>query len=313
VSWSLLWPFVLFAAGVGLVIWATERLLEGLVGLASLVRVSVFAIAAVLSGFETENVAVELAAARRGASEVALGTVFGGAIFLVCGALGLGAVLYPLRVTLPRGFLVLMAACPVVAGIGLLGDETNRLAGAVLLLAFVAAVSYLVLASRDHVFLESGEVREAREKRRSYRGAVGLTILGLLVIALGGELVTEGAEGIVSVLGLSTLLVGMVVTPAAIEVEEVIRQAVPAREGRPEVSAGNLVGTLLYFLWFNLGLIALILPVRVDPQVRVFDWPYLTAVTWLATLFFARGRVGRIEGCLLVAVYGVYVALRAAL
>jgi cation:H+ antiporter len=313
VSWSLLWPFVLFAAGVGLVIWATERLLEGLVGLASLVRVSVFAIAAVLSGFEAENVAVGLAAARRGASEVALGTVFGGAIFLVCGALGLGAVLYPLRVTLPRGFLVLMAACPVVAGIGLLGDETNRLAGAVLLLAFVAAVSYLVLASRDHVFLESGEVREAREKRRSYRGAVGLTILGLLVIALGGELVTEGAEGIVSVLGLSTLLVGMVVTPAAIEVEEVIRQAVPAREGRPEVSAGNLVGTLLYFLWFNLGLIALILPVRVDPQVRVFDWPYLTAVTWLATLFFARGRVGRIEGCLLVAVYGVYVALRAAL
>jgi cation:H+ antiporter len=313
VSWSLLWPFVLFAAGVGLVIWATERLLEGLVGLASLVRVSVFAIAAVLSGFEAENVAVGLAAARRGASEVALGTVFGGAIFLVCGALGLGAVLYPLRVTLPRGFLVLMAACPVVAGIGLLGDETNRLAGAVLLLAFVAAVSYLVLASRDHVFLESGEVREAREKRRSYRGAVGLTILGLLVIALGGELVTEGAEGIVSVLGLSTLLVGMVVTPAAIEVEEVIRQAVPAREGRPEVSAGNLVGTLLYFLWFNLGLIALILPVRVDPQVRVFDWPYLIAVTWLATLFFARGRVGRIEGCLLVAVYGVYVALRAAL
>jgi cation:H+ antiporter len=313
VSWSLLWPFVLFAAGVGLVIWATERLLEGLVGLASLVRVSVFAIAAVLSGFEAENVAVGLAAARRGASEVALGTVFGGAIFLVCGALGLGAVLYPLRVNLPRGFLILMAACPVSAGIGLLGEETSRLAGAALLLAFFAAVSYLVLASRDHVFLESGEVREAREKRRSYRGAVGLTILGLLVIALGGELVTEGAEGIVSVLGLSTLFVGMVVTPAAIEVEEVIRQAVPAREGRPDVSAGNLVGTLLYFLWFNLGLIALILPVRVDPQVRVFDWPYLIAVTWLATVFFARGRVGRIEGCLLVAAYGVYVVLRAAL
>jgi hypothetical protein len=34
--------------------------------------------------------------------------------------------------------------------------------------------------------------------------------------------------------------------PTAIEIEEVFRQAVPAREGRPEVSAGNLVGTLLY-------------------------------------------------------------------
>jgi cation:H+ antiporter len=102
-----------------------------------------------------------------------------------------------------------------------------------------------------------------------------------------------------------------VVTPAAIEVEEVIRQAIPAREGRPEVSAGNLVGTLLYFLWFNLGLIALIFPVRVDPQVRAFDWPYLVAVTWLATLFFARGRVGRLEGVLLVLAYALYAALHA--
>lgn len=48
-SWSLLLPFVLFVAGVGMVIWATERLLEGLVGLAYLARVLTFAIAAVLS------------------------------------------------------------------------------------------------------------------------------------------------------------------------------------------------------------------------------------------------------------------------
>jgi cation:H+ antiporter len=305
------WPFVLFVVGVVVVVWATERLLEGLVGLAGLLRVSAFAIAAILSGFEAENVAVGLAAARREASEVALGTVFGGAIFLVCVALGLGALLYPLRVRLPRGFLVLMAACPVLVGAGLSGGRTSRLAGLLLLLAFVAAIVYLVRASREHVFLESEEMREAEENRYSYPKAVRLTVLGLVVIAVGGELVTEGAEGIVSTFGLSALLVGMVVTPAAIEVEEVIRQAVPAREGRPEVSAGNLVGTLLYFLWFNLGLIALIFPVEVDPQVIAFDWPYLVAVTWLATFFFARGRVGRAEGTLLVAAYALHAALRA--
>ena len=305
------WPFVLFVAGVVVVVWATGRLLEGLVGLAGLLSVSTFAVAAVLSGFEAENVAVGLAAARRGAEEVALGTVFGGAIFLVCVALGLGALLYPLRVMLPRGFLVLMAACPVVVGIGLPGAATSRPAGVVLLLAFATAIVYLVRTSRDRVFFESEEVREAEEKRRSFPGAVGLTVLGLAVIAVGGELVTRGAEGIVSVLGLSAPLVGMVVTPAAIEIEEVIRQSVPARGGRPEVSAGNLVGTLLYFLWFNLGLISLIFPVRVDPRVRVFDWPYLVAVTWLATFFFARGRVGRTEGTLLVAAYAIYAALRA--
>src|SRR5215212_4663352 len=309
--WSTLWPFVLFAVGVVVVIWATERLLEGLVGLARLLRVSAFAIAAVLSGFEAENVAVGLAAARREAAELALGTVFGGAIFLVCVALGLGALLYPLRVTLPRGFLLLMAFCPVLVGLGLIGGRMSRPAGVVLLVAFVAAIVYLVRASRDHAFLESEEVKEAEEEPRTYPVAIGLTIVGLVVIAVGGELVTRGAEGIVSVLGLSTLLVGMVVTPAAIEIEEVIRQAVPAREGRPEVSAGNLVGTLLYFLWFNMGLISVLVPVRVDPQVISFDWPFLVALTWLATLFFARGRVGRIEGSALLSAYALYVTLRA--
>jgi tetrahydromethanopterin S-methyltransferase subunit D len=50
----------LFGVGVALVIWATQRLLEGLVGLAWLLRVSAFAVAAILSGFEAENVAVGL-------------------------------------------------------------------------------------------------------------------------------------------------------------------------------------------------------------------------------------------------------------
>jgi cation:H+ antiporter len=127
--WSSLWPFALFAVGVVIVIWATERLLEGLVGLAGLLRVSTFAIA-VLSGFEAENVAVGLA----------LGTVFGGAIFLVCVALGLGDLLYPLRVTLPRGFVVLMAICPLLVGVGLIGGRTSRPAGVVLLVAFVVAI-----------------------------------------------------------------------------------------------------------------------------------------------------------------------------
>src|SRR5690348_3248418 len=104
---SALLALVLFGAGVGIVVWATERLLQGLVGIAVVARVAPFAVSAVLSGMEAENVAVGLAAGSRGAADVALGTVFGGGIFLVCVALGLGAMIVPLRVRLPRGVLVL--------------------------------------------------------------------------------------------------------------------------------------------------------------------------------------------------------------
>jgi hypothetical protein len=35
------------------------------------------------------------------------------------------------------------------------------------------------------------------------------------------------------------------------------------------------VGTLLHFLWFNMGLISLLLPVSANTLVLRLDWPYL--------------------------------------
>lgn len=304
---SVLVALGLFLVGAALAVWATERLLEGLVRLATALRLSAFAVGAVLSGFEAENIAVGLAAGGNKAAALALGTVFGGAIFLVCVALGLGALLFPLDVQLPRSFLLVFAASPVVAGLALLGPVTPRWSGAILLMAFGCAIVYLIRASRDRQFLRSHEVDEAQEEQHSLGAAIALTVAGIAVVSVGGELVAQGASRIVDTLHVPALLMGMVVTPAIIELEEVIRQAVPAKEGRPDVSAGNLVGTLLYFVLFNLGLIALLTPVRVDPLVREFDWPFLIAVTWLATLFLWRGRVGRGAGVILLAAYGTYI------
>lgn len=299
-----------FVVGAVLAVWATEKLLEGLVGLARLTALSTFAVGALLSGLEAENIAVGLAAALGGGAPIALGTVFGGAIFLVCVALGLGSLLYPLRVRLPRGFLVVLAITPLLPGLAIFGNQTSRVGGAVLLIAFAGAMAYLVVASRGQTLLESEEVREAFEERPEWPEALGLTVLGLVAIGVGGELVATGAERLIALLGVPALLMGMVVTPAAIELEEVFRQAVPTREGHPEVSAGNLVGTLLYFVLFNLGLIALAAPVAVDPTIRTLDWPYLVGATWLATLFLARGRVGRPEGAILLLAYVGFVILQ---
>jgi cation:H+ antiporter len=271
----------LFVIGVLLAVWATERLLEGLVGLSVAFRLSAFAV----------------------------GTVFGGAIFLVCVALGVGAVLFPLEIRLPRGVLAVFAASPLLVGLSLIAPITPRWTGAVLLIAFVAAMIYLVNVSRHQNFLVSGEVREEQEKHHPLWVALGLTLMGIVIIGIGGELVAQGAEGIIAALGVPALFMGMIVSPAAIELEEVIRQAVPSKEGRPDVSAGNLVGTLLYFLLFNLGLIALLTPVRVDPLVRELDWPFLVVVTLIAAAFLWRGRVGRSAGVLLLLAYVIYIVL----
>jgi cation:H+ antiporter len=310
---SSLLGITFFVIGVFLVIWATEQLLDGLVSLSVLLRLSAFAVGTVLSGFEAENVAVGLAAGARGTAPVALGIVFGGAIFLVCVALGVGALLFPLEVRLPRRIIAIFAASPLLAGLGLIAPVTPRWSGIVLLIIFVSALVYLVQVSRHRNFLVSGEIKEVQEKQRPLWMALGLTFIGIVVIGLGGELVTQGAELIIASFGVSPLLMGMVVTPAAIELEEVFRQAIPSKEGRHDVSAGNLIGTLLYFLLFNLGLIALSTPVRVDPLVRQLDWPFLVVMTSITATFLWRGRVGRGAGVLLLVAYALYIALHVVL
>jgi cation:H+ antiporter len=308
-----------FLLGVVIVVWSTERLLDGMVGLAALLRAAPFVIAGIFSGLEAENVAVGVVAARAHHTEIALGTVFGGGSFIVCVALGLGAVLFPLRVQVPRGVLLMFAVTPVLAGVALIGARTTPAAGVLLLAAFAASIWYLVWASRRHDFLgeEAEEIREeveehAADKRRWWR-PIGLTLFGLAVITIGAELVNYGADGIVHRFAFPAAIMGMIITPAAIEAEEVIRQAVPSRHGRHDVAAGNLIGTLLYFVLFNLGLIAVAAPVAVPIRVIALDWPFLIAATWLATLFLWRGRVTRRQGILLLAAYGTYIATHALL
>ncbi len=305
----LIFALGLFVIGAVLAVFATERLLEGLVSLAQVLRFSAFAIGAVLSGLEAENMVVGLAAGGTGAAEVSLGTAFGGAIFLITVALGLSAVLFPLEVHLPRGVLVIFAASPLLAGLTLLGASTPRWTGVILLLAFVGAMVYLVRISRHRQLLLSKEVAESQEKQRPLWKALALTIFGLVVIGIGGEMVATGAEQLIAALGVPALFMGMIVTPAAIELEEVARQAIPSKRGRHDVSAGNLIGTLLYFVLFNLGLIALLTPVHIDPLVVRLDWPLLMLATWIATACLWRGRVGRVAGGVLLLCYVIYVIL----
>ncbi len=298
----------LFAVGVVIVVLATERLLEGIVDVAAALRIAPFVASVILSGLEAENIAVGLAAGQRGQSEIALGTVFGGATFLVCIALGVGALIAPLHTRLPRGVVFLVPAAAILAGLPIAFSETPRWTGIVLLAAFGLALTYLVRASRGHRFTAEDDERPAGPGRSLGRAAL-VTAGGIVVIAIGGELVAVGAEGLISTVGLSAGLVGMVITPVAIEAEEIIRQVIPARRGYGDVSAGNAVGTVLYFVLFNLGLIVLLTPVAVPDAVRILDWPFLVLAATVAAVFLLRGHVGRFGGAILAGLGVLYAAL----
>ncbi len=298
-----------FLSGVGLVLWGAERFTDGAVRTAALFALSPFFVGTVVSGFEPENLATGVAAALGGLSQVALGTVIGATIFMLTAGLGVALLIVPMEVNIPKAGVVAMWASLVPAAIALWNDGTvSRGEGALLVLVAVGVLGWLY---RRSPLLLAADLDDAEEPpHRSRAKALGLLVLGIGGMLVGAELVVRGATGLISSLGISETFFGMTVVAIGESLEETARMVAPARRGHPEIAWGNVVGTVVILVAFNLGVIALVRPLTADPLVLRLHVPYLIGCTLLvsAGLLWAR-RLGRGMGVLLLGLYLLYLAL----
>lgn len=134
-----------------------------------------------------------------------------------------------------------------------------------------------------------------------------LFLLGAAVLLVGGaELFVENAAGAARRLGLTVIAVGVLLAGA--EPEELLTAVIAAVRDRPGLAVGDALGANVTMLTACLGLAALVRPLHVGRRVR--QYAGLAAVAGvLALLVLLDGRVGRVEGGLLVAAYVVLVAL----
>lgn len=299
-----------FIVGVALVLWGAERFTDGAIKTAALFTVSPFFVGTLVSGFEPENLVTGGAAALAQLHQIALGTVIGAAIFMLTAGLGVALLLVPMKVSIPKAGAIAMILSLIPFCIALWNDGVVSRAEAALLV--VVAISLLGwLCRRSAVFLqpEADEDESSRWANTRAR-AVLLLAAGLAAMLVGAALVVEGASRLIGSLGISETIFGMTVVAIGESLEETARMVAPARRGHPDLALGNVVGTIVILLGLNLGLIALIRPLTVDPLVLRLHAPYLLGCTVLVatTLAFAR-TLGRSMGGFLVLLYVIYLAL----
>jgi cation:H+ antiporter len=266
----------LLVGGLVLVVVGAELFLEGLLAAAARLGVSAFALTALVSGFELENIAAALAVA------------------------GLGALVAPLRAQLPPAVLAWTAAAPMPLLLLALDGEVSRLDGGLLLGWFVLAMAGLWRAGR-------GLLGVPVERKRFILLRV---LFGLALLTAAGEMLGEGLRRVISRFGVSETLLGNTAIAASVEAEEVARVAVPAQRGRGDIALGNIVGTIVHFIAFNAGVIALVRPLDLDSASRWLHLPVAAASpVFLVFLLAWRGSLGRAAGALLVGLYVAYVAV----
>jgi cation:H+ antiporter len=290
-----------FGGGLWLLVESVEGLIKSLRAWALAAGLSGVLVGALVLGFDVESTAAGVAATLDDLPGTALGASVGSAIFLVTVGLGVAALIAPFRVRPPSALLV-AGALATALSIALAADgRLSRVDGALLLGSFFPLVALVVLRR------PAGQQPDG-ERRQRPDHLVLRVLAGLAGLLIGAELLVFGTDRVVSELGFSETVFGLLVVGAAVSFEEVVLEALPAFRGFPELSVGNALGTLVFLLTGSLGVIVLVGPIDVPASVTSYHLPALGLTVALALSLLARGRLGRIEGVVLVAAYVAYAA-----
>jgi cation:H+ antiporter len=296
---------VLLAAGIALIILGAETFFTGLLGAARRVGVSTFFLTLLISGLEVENIAAGLAANLAGFPGAAAGTFLGGTTFITLGVAGMSAILVPFRVSLPRPFLLTTAFAGAPLALLAADGALSRIDGGILMATFGVAMIVLHRSTGAVSPTDPDDDDVLREKNHPW---VRL-LAGLTAMTVGGELLGNGLHGVVSRFGVSSTLLGNTAIAALTEAEEVGRVAVPARRGRPDVAVANIGGTAIHFLTLNAGILAVVLPLRLDEATMRLHLPVaILAPALYCLILVPRGGLGRRDGAFLAALYVAYIA-----
>ncbi len=154
---SRLRQVVMIVVGLVLLVIGADWLVDAAVATAVALGVSslVIGLTIVAAGTSLPEVATSVLATIRGERDIAVGNAIGSNLFNLLGVLGLGAIIAPAGITVPRGALAFDIPVMIVVAIAALpifftGYSIARWEGAVFLAYYVAYTVYLILDARDH-------------------------------------------------------------------------------------------------------------------------------------------------------------------
>jgi len=130
-------------------------------------------------------------------------------------------------------------------------------------------------------------------------------LVGLALLLWSADRFVEGSAATARHFGMPPLLIGMVVVGFGTSAPEMVVSALSAFQGNPGIALGNAYGSNITNIALILGLTAIISPIAVHSQVLRKELPLLAAVTLLAAWQTRDGQINRIDGLILLVLFGV--------
>lgn len=308
--------YILLIVGFICLVKGADFFVSGSSAIAVHFNIPAFIIGLTIVAFGTSlpEAAVSVTAAVRGANGIAVGNVLGSNMFNLLVVLGISAVIKACPVS--RAILkfeyplsIVAAAIIPICCLGFFDDSLvlSRPDGIILLavfLLFLVKTFHNIMKSKSEFTVEGVTEEEPREM--GLVKAALLSIIGIVGIIVGGDLVVDSATGIALSFGIDETLIGLTIVAMGTSLPELVTSVVAARKGETDIATGNVIGSNIFNLLFVLGLSVTINPIEVAMD-SVYDSIILIIVSLIAYIPLARHKkLGRLWGIIMILMYAVY-------
>lgn len=307
--------YLLLLIGFILLIKSADFFVDGSSSIAKTLKIPTIVIGLTIVAFGTSapEAAVSISAALKGQNDIAIANAVGSNIFNLLGVLGISAILSPVKVQ--KNTIVKEFPFAILASLSLLilsydikfqGYNENVLTrsdGLMLFALFLIFMYYLLelaLSSKEEMKVEKGSSKEPIAK------SILISIIGIIGIIIGGNLVVDSARDIALTLGMSENLIGLTIVSIGTSLPEFVTSVIAAKKGESDIVIGNIIGSNIFNILFVLGISSIIHSINVTPIVY-FDMIIMLVFTVITYIFaVTKKKVTKFEGIILTTTYLLY-------
>jgi len=298
--------------GFGLLVIGGEFLVRASVALSFKLNISKMVIGLTVVSFATSlpELLVSLNAALNGSPSIAINNVIGSNIANIGLVLGITALIGTIYVD--KTFYKINWPALIVFSLAFYyflnnDQQLDAIEGAVLFLSLLLFIAYSLKYSQG---IEEDDSMDALTLTSNFKIIIWL-IIGGVSLYFGAKWLVDGAIVIAQKIGVSEAVISVSVIAVGTSIPELAASVIAVLRKEKAISLGNLIGSNIFNIGSVLGLTAMIKPIVVeDPEILSRDIIWMLVFAGLLfplALIFKRHEIKKIEGFLLVFLYGVFI------
>ena len=304
---------VLLIVGFVVLIKGADLFVDGASSIAGNFKISKMLIGLTIVAFGTSapEFAVSVKSLISGNGDIVLGNVVGSNILNILLILGTSSLFHflnvknstvkkelPITLLITTLFAVLLSDCLFDRNVA---NVFTRSDGIILLLFFLVFIYYLISMARNKIDYDQ------EEKYMPMGKSILFTIIGLVSIVVGSNLVVDNASSLASLIGISEKMIALTIIALGTSLPELVTSVTATRKGEYDIAIGNVVGSNI----FNLGIVIGI-PVFIFGGIQKITFNYIDLIVMLLSallLFifsFKDRKITRKEGIVFLIIFVIY-------